>query len=118
MLRGCFVGASWVLRGCAGPPPSLSPLLAFPSITFGYKFNQSLQGVTWPASLQTIIFGYEFNQSLQGVTWPASLQTITFGTAFNQTLQGVTWPASLQTITFGYKFGRFSCASRAPKRRA
>ena len=30
-------------------------------------FNQSLQGVTRPASLQTFAFGHDFDQSLQGV---------------------------------------------------
>ena len=34
---------------------------------------------------QTITFERQFNQSLQGVTWPASLQTITLGAFFRKT---------------------------------
>ncbi|CAE8609672.1 unnamed protein product [Polarella glacialis] len=52
-------------------------------------FNQSLEGVSLPASLQTLTFGRHFNQSLKGDWLPASLQALRFGYKFNQSLQGV-----------------------------
>ncbi|CAK9102984.1 unnamed protein product, partial [Durusdinium trenchii] len=79
---------------------------AIASLTFGYEFNQSLEGVTLPSNLQTLTFGREFNQSLEGVTLPSSLQTLTFGREFNQSLEGVTLPSSLQSLAFGYQFNQ------------
>jgi hypothetical protein len=43
-------------------------------LSFGCEFNQSLEGVTLPSSLQTLSFGENFNQSLERVTLPWSLQ--------------------------------------------
>uniref|UniRef100_A0ABP0T155 Ubiquitin-like domain-containing protein n=1 Tax=Durusdinium trenchii TaxID=1381693 RepID=A0ABP0T155_9DINO len=84
--------------------------VTFPSslqaLTFGYNFNQSLKGVILPTSLQTLTFGGSFNQSLEGVTLPSSLQTLTFGWCFNQSLKGVILPSSLQTLTFGWEFNQ------------
>ena len=42
-------------------------------------FNQSLERVTLPSSLQSLSFGAEFNQSLERVTLPSSLQSLSFG---------------------------------------
>jgi hypothetical protein len=44
-------------------------------LTFGFEFNQSLEKVTMPSSLQTLTFGFEFNQSLEGVSLPSSLES-------------------------------------------
>ena len=52
-------------------------------LTFGQKFNQSLERVTLPSSLQHFSFGYDFNQSLEQVTLPSSLQSLSFGHNFN-----------------------------------
>ncbi|CAK9078692.1 Probable serine/threonine-protein kinase fnkA (FNIP repeat-containing protein A), partial [Durusdinium trenchii] len=76
------------------------------TLTFGHSFNQSLNGVTLPSNLQTLTFGSDFNQSLQGVTLPSSLQSLTFGWSFNQSLKGVTLPTGLQTLTFGENFNQ------------
>ncbi|CAK9040094.1 unnamed protein product, partial [Durusdinium trenchii] len=76
------------------------------SLTFGHFFNQSLEGVTLPSSLQTLTFGEYFDQSLEGVTLPSSLQTLTFGNWFNQSLESVTLPSSLQSLTFGHFFNQ------------
>ena len=59
-------------------------LKAISALTFGEKFDQSLEGVTLPVNLQTLTFGELFDQSLEGVTLPADLQTLTFGYNFNQ----------------------------------
>ena len=61
---------------------------AISTLIFGDQFNQSLEDVTLPASLQNLTFGYGFNQSREGVTLPASLQKLTFGYGFNQSLEG------------------------------
>ncbi|CAN0197326.1 unnamed protein product, partial [Ectocarpus sp. 13 AM-2016] len=73
------------------------------TIQFHYEsvFNQPLELVQWPASLQKITFGEDFNQPIErGVEWPDSLQTLVFGVDFNQPVDNVRWPASLQELTF------------------
>ena len=57
-----------------------------------------------PGSLQSLTFGDRFNQSLETVTLPGSLQSLTFGDRFNQSLENVTLPGSLQSLTFGDDF--------------
>ncbi|CAK9102992.1 unnamed protein product, partial [Durusdinium trenchii] len=79
---------------------------AIASLTFGYEFNQSLEGVTLPSKLKSLTFGRQFNQSLKGVTLPSSLQTLTFGKNFNRSLEGITFPSSLQTLTFGEDYSQ------------
>ena len=74
------------------------------SLTFGRSFNRNLERVNWPSSLQHLTFGSQFNQSLAGVTFPSCLPTLTFGSQFNQRLAGGTLPISLQTLTFGSQF--------------
>ena len=50
-----------------------------------------------PNSLQTLTFGERFNRSLEGVNLPNSLQTLTFGSGFNQSLEGMTLPTALDS---------------------
>ena len=70
------------------------------------SFNQSLERVTLPSSLQSLSFGNCFNQSLERVTLPSSLQSLSFGHEsskldFNQSLERVTLPSSLQSLSVG-----------------
>ena len=44
-------------------------------LTFGHKFNRSLEQVTLPSTLQNLSFGEQFDQSLGRVTLPSSLQS-------------------------------------------
>eukprot|EP00434_Breviolum_minutum_P023339 symbB.v1.2.020589.t1/scaffold1691.1/size105682/6 len=95
------------------------------SLTFGPRFKQNLQGVTFPSSLQSLTFGTDFNQSLEQVKFPSNLQklvlgfsfkqrlqqldlpklqNLTLGYSFNHTLEQVDLPATLQSLTFGYSF--------------
>ena len=46
-------------------------------------FNQSMENVTLPSSLQSITFGQKFNQSLESVKLPSGSQSITFGNISN-----------------------------------
>ena len=48
------------------------------SLTFGYTFNHSLEGVTFPSGLQSLMFGHDLNQNLEGVTFPSGLQSLTY----------------------------------------
>ncbi|CAM9464117.1 unnamed protein product [Ectocarpus sp. 13 AM-2016] len=78
-------------------------------ITFGADFNQPIERVGFPASLQQLIFltSYSrFNQSIAGAILPASLQLLALGMAFNQSIEDVVWPASLQQLTFGSTFNQ------------
>ena len=65
--------------------------------SFGGEFNQSLEGVAWPSSLESLSFGFAFNQCLEGVAWPSGLQSIAFGGWFGA-LKRVNWPISLQCL--------------------
>ena len=76
------------------------------SLTFGNNFNQSLEGIQLPSTLQTLRFGYKFNQNLEGIQLPSSLQTLTFGYSFSRSLEGIQLPSTLQTLTFGYGFNQ------------
>ncbi|CAK9062469.1 unnamed protein product [Durusdinium trenchii] len=65
------------------------------------EFNDSLAGLGLPASLRSLTFGYRYNQPLKGVTFPA-LKALNFGGCFNQPLENL--PASLEELTFGRCF--------------
>jgi len=75
----------------------------FANFGLGCRFNQSLDGVTFQASLQTLTFGRDFNHSLDGASLPAGLQTLTlrcFDRRFNQSLHGLLFlPAGLQELS-------------------
>lgn len=75
-------------------------------LAFGSKFNQPIKWVRWPASLQRLAFGKEFNQPIDGVLWPASLQQLEFGYNFNQPIERLMWPTSLQEVLFGWEFNQ------------
>ena len=45
------------------------------SLTFGFHFNQSLDGIQLPSSLQSLTFGNQFNRSLDGIHLPSNLQS-------------------------------------------
>eukprot|EP00439_Symbiodinium_sp_Y106_P019823 s6723_g2.t1 len=75
-------------------------------LTFGRCFDQSLEGIQLPSSLQHLTFGFNFNQSLEGVQLPSSLQSLTFSAKFNQSLEGIQLPSSLQHLTFGHGFNQ------------
>ena len=64
------------------------------SLTFGRRFNQSLEGTQLPSSLQSLTFGDYFDQSLEGIQLPCSLQSLTFGLKFDQSLEGIQLPAA------------------------
>ena len=53
--------------------------------------------MAWPSGLQSLSFGFEFNQSLEGVAWPSGLQSIAFDGWF-EALKRVNWPMSLQCL--------------------
>ncbi|CAK9114319.1 Putative F-box and FNIP repeat-containing protein L60 [Durusdinium trenchii] len=75
------------------------------NLTFG-RFDQSLHQLTWPPGLQCLSFGHHFNQSLEQITFPESLQSLSFGDHFNQSLQQVVWPKHLQSLKFGDHFNQ------------
>ena len=83
-------------------PASLQKLL----IDVGEEFDQPIDGVAWPASLHQLVLGEHFNQPIDRVTWPSSLQYITIGSSFNQAIDGVAWPDALQQLTLGDSFNR------------
>ena len=61
----------------------------------------SLYTASLPSGLKNLTFGLRFNQSLDNVSLPSGLQSLTFGSAFNQSLDNVSVPSGLQSLTFG-----------------
>jgi len=47
-------------------------------IDFGYYFNQSVENIVLPDSVEIIIFGYEFSQSINNMRFPKKIHTIIF----------------------------------------
>jgi ABC-type proline/glycine betaine transport system permease subunit len=68
-------------------------------LSFGDDFNQSLERVTLPSSLQSLSVGVKFNQSQEQVTLPSCLESLRFGGNPKQSLEGVTLPSSLQIFS-------------------
>ncbi|CAN0399792.1 unnamed protein product [Ectocarpus fasciculatus] len=75
-------------------------------LLLGGKFNRPIEGVAWPDSLQTLEFGMFLNQAIEQVSWPDSLQEVIFGDFFNQPIERVSWPESLQLLHFGEDFNQ------------
>ncbi|CAM9591454.1 unnamed protein product [Ectocarpus sp. 13 AM-2016] len=91
--------------GGIGLPPRLR------EVHLGGVFNQPLDGVEWPASLEKLTLSEYFNQSLgygngDGVVFPKGLREVVFGGRFNQAIDDVVWPERLRTLTFGDKFNQ------------
>eukprot|EP00435_Cladocopium_sp_Y103_P026530 s2628_g6.t1 len=76
------------------------------SLSFGKRFNESIQNVIFPNRLQLLNFGDKFNQNLDGILLPENLQSLTFGAHFNQSLEFVTLPMCLVSLTFGARFNQ------------
>lgn len=51
--------------------------------------------------IETLVLRDDFNQNLQGVTFPSSLEHLTLGKQCNQNLRSVHLPEGLQTLTLG-----------------
>lgn len=69
-----------------------------------HRFNKSLVGVVWPASVRDVRLGYYFNQPVTGAVWPNGLRTLSFGHKFNQTLEGANLPESLVELKLGKEY--------------
>lgn len=90
-----------------------------------------LQDMILPGNLQDLALGTCFNQSLDHVKWPSTLQKLTFGHwaqillgrpetrretiedfvqcqcagyQFNRSLEHVKWPSNLRSLAFGHQF--------------
>lgn len=81
-------------------PPTLETL------KFGSDLNQSLAGITWPSSLTKMAFGYSFTQSITAASWPNNLQHLSFTGSFNQPVADVVWPKSLTHLSLSSAFNQ------------
>ena len=112
---------AWVLFFCSTKAWSGWACHRVFKVSFGDEFNQSLERVILPSSLQSLAFGDRFNQSLERVTLPSSLQSLSFGFEFDQSLKRVSLPSSLQCLFFFFSFDRslyskldfFFCSTKA-----
>ena len=62
------------------------------------NFRPKIQSRT---GIETLVLRDDFNQNLQGVTFPSSLEHLTLGKQCNQNLRSVHLPEGLQTLTLG-----------------
>jgi hypothetical protein len=53
-------------------------------------WNQSLESLTLPTSLQSLSLAH-YDKSIKGVTFPNNLCSLTIGSGFNQSLNGVSF---------------------------
>ncbi|CAN0024580.1 unnamed protein product [Ectocarpus fasciculatus] len=118
---------TWNMRTAVELKTPLFALTDVDCLEFGKKFEGSLEAVAWPQRLKTIAFFYRsrFNEPIDLVKWPASLQRLVFGGSFNrpegplcaadsenfyalfdQPIEGVSWPDSLELLVFGPIFNQ------------
>ncbi|CAM9798897.1 unnamed protein product [Ectocarpus sp. 12 AP-2014] len=73
---------------------------------FGNNFDQTpIERAKFPASLQELTFGHNFNQPIEGTVWPDSLQRLLdLGVQFSQPIEDIVWPPSLRKLKLGYEF--------------
>ena len=76
------------------------------SLTLGQHFKRSVEQVALPESLRTLTIGGGLKRKLEEVSLSSSLQSLTFLDNFGQSLKGVTLPSSLHSLTFGNGFDR------------
>ena len=73
-------------------------------VMFGDRCDFSAQDVTCPHSAVCLKFSVAFEQEIDGVQWPASLQEQTFIGHFNHAKGGVTWPSTLNWVVVSDDF--------------
>ncbi|CAB1101211.1 unnamed protein product [Ectocarpus sp. CCAP 1310/34] len=68
----------------------------------GYHKDEVHDSFSWPTGLKWLDLatdlGPHFNQPVQNVVWPESLQEICFGVRFCCNLDAVRWPASMRRV--------------------
>eukprot|EP00752_Nemacystus_decipiens_P006577 g5922.t1 len=92
----------------------LSPGFSWPrgvrEIRFGPLFEDGVERIVFPETLETLEFGYRFNRSLGPgrVRWPPGLRRLKLGATWNRLLTGArdSWPASLEVLEFGTCFDK------------
>ncbi|CAN0035741.1 unnamed protein product [Ectocarpus fasciculatus] len=81
----------------------VNPILTMTDVDclkFGHDFEGSLEAVTWPRRLKSIDIGssFRFNNPIDMIEWPESLQTLEFGWEFNRPIERAHFPESLQKL--------------------
>lgn len=80
------------------------------------SFNQPIDGVAWPGTLQQLTFAVETNHPICNLSQVPKLtlniesakilKLLAFGRHFNQAIAGVVWPASLRQVKFNDAWNR------------
>lgn len=65
-------------------------------LSFGDKFDDTLEALRWAPRLESLWLGQKFNHAIEGVDFPQNLRQLRFGHAFNQPIERVRWPRGLQ----------------------
>ena len=79
-------------------PPTLE------NLTFGIKFNQSLQENIYPTTLKKLKLGNDFNKEFNGKLFPLLIE-LEFGNRFNQDINEML-PITLKLLNLGYYFNK------------
>ena len=74
------------------------------NLELGFRFDHPVTGLKLPESLTSLSFGYWFDQPIADLTLPPSLMRLTFGCGFNQSIAQLNLPPSLTSLTFGDYF--------------
>ncbi|CAN0469125.1 unnamed protein product [Ectocarpus sp. 12 AP-2014] len=81
-------------------------LVEWPASLQRLGFNQPIDRVEFLASLRQLVFygSSTFNQPIAGVNLPTSLLELDLGVQFNQPIEDIVWPPSLRKLKLGYEF--------------
>ena len=71
-------------------------------LKFSEAFNQPIDSINLPDTIEYIQFGDCFNQPINTTFLPQSLRGIMFGFGFNQSFENVRWPSGLKTIILAF----------------
>jgi hypothetical protein len=73
-------------------------------LKFGWNFNQKVDNAKFPSGLKQLKFNTLFDQNIDNVKFPSNLQHLIFGVCFNRCIDNVKFPSSLQKLIFGAQF--------------
>ncbi|CAM9699084.1 unnamed protein product [Laminaria digitata] len=105
-----ITGVAWALPVTELIAPGFRWPGGVKELQFWAKFDDGLERVEFPQSLEVLSFGFRFNRSLEPgwVRWPPRLKRLTLGAKWDRRLLGAreSWPASLEVLTFGSCFDK------------
>lgn len=104
------IGIAWNLSSKELLAPGFRWPEGVKNLEFWAKFEDSVEVLNFPVTLEALSFGFWFNQSFEPgrVRWPPAMKRLKLGTKWNRRLRGAkeSWPASLEALQFGSGFNK------------